>query len=161
MYRTPNTPRVRAYGPTGSRIKIKNTLVFDERGNMKLEKVGEVDTYELIQSYAPECDIEYLVKRFERGDVECINRRQGFYGDISTAPTNPAEYRNSLIRMQGAFEANEKLVEKYHGDFGKFLEDHQTFDAVADLLGINSKKTEGVTDAPVAAPAVNNDEQKQ
>lgn len=160
MYRTPNSTRERAYGPIGCRIKDKNTLVFDDRGNMKLEKVGEIDTYDLIQSYGPECDIEYLVKRFERGDVECLNRRQGFYGDISTAPTNPADYRNSVIRMQGVFEADEKLFEKYHGDFGKFLEDHQTFDAVSSLLGINSKKTEGVMEQPAAASG-DGDEQKQ
>lgn len=161
MFKIPFTPRDRHFGNPGRRVKDKNTLIHDERGNMKLQKVGEVDVYDLIQSYAPECDIEYLVSRFERGDVECLNRRCGFYGDISNAPTNPAEYRNSLIAAQGAFEKNEELCKKYNGDFGKFLEDHQTLDAVNVLLGISKKTAEGVTDAPAAAPAVNNDEQKQ
>lgn len=77
-------------------------LMLNTEGCGKLEKVGERRSYELIQSYKQETDINYLVQRYMAGDNTVLQRVQGLYTDITDAP-------ESLIEAQERIKTAERI----------------------------------------------------
>ncbi len=88
--------------PTGAATEPE--LMLNTDGCGKLEQVGERRSYELIQSYKQDTDINYLVQRYMSGDTSVLQRVQGLYTDISDAP-------ESLIEAQERIKTAERI---YH-----------------------------------------------
>lgn len=80
--------------PSGSRKKDVNRLVRDGN-NLLLEKTGELDTQELIQSYEDGVSLEKMIARFQRGDEMALNRKQAFYADVSGYSNDLHEVMNN------------------------------------------------------------------
>lgn len=86
----------------GNRMEPEYKERYDERGQPYLEKVGEVDTYEKIQSYKDECDVMAILSRYAAGD-ESVLAKQGWYIDTSKLPETYTEYMNLMNEKREEF----------------------------------------------------------
>lgn len=86
--------------PTGAGTEPE--LMLNTEGCGKLEQVGERRSYELIQSFKQETDINYIVQRYVSGDTSVLQRVQGLYTDITDAP-------ESLIEAQERIKTAERI----------------------------------------------------
>lgn len=76
---------------------------YDENGEAYLEKVGEVDTYEKIQSYRDECDVMAILSRYAAGDETAL-ARPGYYIDTTKLPATYTEYLNMMSDQREKFD---------------------------------------------------------
>lgn len=86
----------------GNRFEPEYKERYNDRGQPYLEKVGEVDTYEKIQSYKDECDIMAILSRYAAGD-ESVLAKPGWYIDTSKLPKTYTEYMNLINEKQEEF----------------------------------------------------------
>lgn len=86
----------------GSETEPQYAERYDERGNSYLEKVGEVNTYEKIQSYKDECDVMSILSRYAAGDESAL-AAPGWYIDTSRMPESYTEYLNMMNRQKEKF----------------------------------------------------------
>lgn len=77
---------------------------YDENGNAYLEQVGEINTYEKIQSYRDEVDPMSILARYAAGDTT-VMANPGWYIDTSKLPTNYIEWRNMMNEQKEKFNA--------------------------------------------------------
>lgn len=76
---------------------------YDENGNAYLEQVGEINTYEKIQSYKDEVDPMSILARYAAGDTT-VMANPGWYIDTSKLPENYIEWRNLMNEQKEKFE---------------------------------------------------------
>lgn len=76
---------------------------YDENGNAYLEQVGEVNTYEKIQSFRDEVDTMSILARYAAGDTT-VMANPGWYIDTSKMPTSYIEWRNLMNDQKDKFE---------------------------------------------------------
>lgn len=76
---------------------------YDERGHAYLEKVGEVNTYEKIQSYKDQCDIMSILSRYAAGDNSAL-AIPGYYIDTTKLPKTYTEYLNMMNEQREKFD---------------------------------------------------------
>lgn len=67
-------------------------------GCFTIEESGVFDLQEQINANASSCDINILVSRYNAGDLTALSRRQGFFGDFTSAPDS---YRQALEIVNG------------------------------------------------------------
>lgn len=77
---------------------------YDENGNAYLEQVGEINTYEKIQSFRDEVDPMSILARYAAGDTT-VMANPGWYIDTSKMPANYIEWRNLMNEQKEKFEA--------------------------------------------------------
>lgn len=87
----------------GSRIHDLYTARYDADGVIVLEKTGEEDIYDEIQSHKDSVDIHVILDQFQRGDTEALMKRQGNYVDITAMPKTYAEILNAVIAGEQYF----------------------------------------------------------
>lgn len=87
----------------GSRIVDIFSSSYDDDGHIHLEKTGEKNIYDEIQSHADSCEIYSILRRFQSGDVNVLSRVQGVYGDFTEYPKTYAEMLNSLNTAEQQF----------------------------------------------------------
>ena len=75
---------------------------YDERGKAYLEKVGETNTYEKIQSYKEQCDVMAILSRYAAGDETAL-ATPGYYIDTSKLPQTYTEYLNMMNEQREKF----------------------------------------------------------
>lgn len=100
------------YDPNSFELSVSNPgtsihTIFSPRytddGHMYLEKTGEEDIYDQIQSHAESCDIYSILRRFANGDVAVLSKVQGTYGDFTQVPKTYAEMLNALNTAEAEF----------------------------------------------------------
>lgn len=112
----------REYACPGSPIKELFAPFYDELGRMRLEKTGEENLYDYIQSHAESVNINTLLKRYAQGDVSALSRCQGMYGDFSQFPRSYAEVLNAVNAARDYFLTLPLEVRaKYGYDVNQFL----------------------------------------
>lgn len=104
--RVPNNP--------GNILEPQYKERYDENGNAYLEQVGEINTYEKIQSYRDEVDPMSILARYAAGDTT-VMANPGWYIDTSKLPANYIEWRNLMNEQKEKFEA---LPLKIRNKFG-------------------------------------------
>lgn len=67
-------------------------------GCFTIEESGVFDLQEQINANASSCDINILVSRYNAGDLTALSRRQGLFGDFTSAPDS---YRQALEIVNG------------------------------------------------------------
>ena len=67
-------------------------------GCFTIEESGVFDLQEQINANASSCDINVLVARYNAGDITALSRRQGIFGDFTSAPDS---YRQALEIVHG------------------------------------------------------------
>lgn len=141
----------------GSPIKKVYSGRYDKNGDVVLDEVGEENVYETIQSYAAECDINNIIRRYMAGDVDVLSRVQGFYFDASELPDNMPEVLNKLNYAEEEFNKLPiDFKERYGNDFVKFL---TTFDdsVFADLVGHSNAPSVPVDPQPIEKDGVSDE----
>ena len=118
----------------GSREKI----VFESRFNgrsLVVEPTGKYDIQADIESYAPYCDLNYMLSRLRVGDATVLAQRQAMYGDFSGLPDNPIDAINLVRNAEQRFSmlsAEEKLT--YNNDYRVWLADLMSGSSVAPAV---------------------------
>lgn len=104
-FRSLLTPHERFYAPAGSRDADTFEIQIDKKGHKSLKWVGTHDIYQDIQSYKEECSIENIIARAAAGDLNALNRTQGFYADITESPKDLAEAQRNILKLSNTFDA--------------------------------------------------------
>lgn len=94
--RVPNNP--------GNIMEPQYKERYDKEGRPYLEQVGEINTYEKIQSYKDEVDPMSIMARYAAGDTT-VMANPGWYIDTSKMPTNYIEWRNMMNEQKEKFES--------------------------------------------------------
>lgn len=104
-FKTQYDKKERVYCSSGDPIKLLYGLEVDDKGVSDLVVKGKFDLYDFIQSHADSVDIHKILERFENGDVDALNKYQGYYADITDAPKTFAEALNTVIKAKDLFNS--------------------------------------------------------
>lgn len=136
---------------------------YDEYGHPYLEKVGEVNTYEKIQSFREQCDVMAILSRYAAGDESAL-ATPGYYIDTTKLPKTYTEYLNMMNEQREKFDQLPLEIRQ------KFGMNFQNWAATAgeqewlEKMGISTKKDTAAASQDAAESTkneVNADEQKQ
>lgn len=119
--------------PVTTSIVTDYQLSLAVDGKEVLVPVGEHDIYPEIQSHAKSVDINEIILRYQRGDIDVLAQRAGVYGDFTNMPTSYAELYQSVLDAQAYFDSLPLEVrQKFDHSFSKFFTSIGTpeFDAV-------------------------------
>lgn len=107
--------------PHGSRIHQHYEPRFDGERTI-LVVSGTSDIQDAINSFAPFCDMEYMLSRLKLGDISVLNHRQPLFGDFSDLPSNPADVLNIVHSAEGQFaRLSSEEKQNYNNDFRVWL----------------------------------------
>lgn len=105
----------------GNRMEPQYAERYDENGKAYLEKVGEVDTYEKIQSYRDECDVMAILSRYAAGDETAL-AAPGWYIDTSKLPNTYTEYMNMMNEQREKFDQLPLSIRnKFNNNFNEYM----------------------------------------
>lgn len=122
MFSTQYSKHDRVFQPAGLPSKTTYAPFFDEGGVWHLEETGQEDLYGYIQSHAQSVDIHVLLKQYQLGDLQALERVQGTYGDFTSAPKTMAEALNVMIAAEQYFLALPKDVRaQFNHNFNEFV----------------------------------------
>lgn len=107
--------------PSGEHRQPIYKRLRDSQGCAYLEKVGETDTQDLIDSYRDETDINRIVRRYTAGDTSVLARVQGVYFDASGAPQNLTTAFETVNLAKDYFNQLPASVQREFGSLGGFL----------------------------------------
>lgn len=134
--------------PSVSGSPVKSLFVpFYNKGHLDLKLSGDFDLQEQIEAESCLCDINYLIERFNLGDVDALNKRQAFFTDITAFPGSYREAVDILKDGRAFYDSLSVDEKKRYGDFESFM----TSDFVSRFAHIDDNNHDGGTD----------DEQKQ
>ena len=140
--------RDRIVSNPGNPIKQLYSGSYNERGQIDLKEDGTEDTYAFIQSFAESTDIHSILKRYQNGEVDVLEKVQGFYGDITEMPHTYAEALQRIADSEKVFMSLPVEVRaKFGHSFSEFLAASQEEDFL-DRLGV--KPVEQPASKPVA-----------
>lgn len=105
VFSTQYDEKKRFFSDPGNPIKPLYGLEVDKKGVTQLVEKGKYDLYEFIQSHADSVDIHKILERFQNGDVDALNKYQGYYGDITEAPKTFADALNAVIKAKDLFNS--------------------------------------------------------
>lgn len=122
MFDTKYSGRVRKMvSHVGDPVKTEFIGHYDYNGNIELVENGIRNLYDEIQSYADECSMDNILRRFASGDVSVLSKSQGVYVDASKLPEHFVDMCNLVADVEREF--NLLPVEeraKYENNFVKF-----------------------------------------
>lgn len=125
----------------GNPIKDKYSTKYDEAGVLQFEVVGQVNTDDEIQSYADSVDLKLLLQRFANGEVDVLQRVQGFFADVTEMPKNYSELLNRVNDAENFFNSLPvEFKQKFNNSSSEFL---ASVDA-QDFMDFFTKPEEGV-----------------
>lgn len=82
--------------------------IFEERiidGERNLVVTGKEDFKAFIEASKEDTLIDNIIRRFQNGDVTVLQRKQGFYGDVTNMPSSLAQAQNMLIQLEANFNS--------------------------------------------------------
>ena len=105
----------------GNRMEPQYAERYDENGKAYLEKVGEVDTYEKIQSYRDECDVMAILSRYAAGDETAL-AAPSWYIDTSKLPSTYTEYMNMMNEQREKFDQLPLSIRnRFNNNFNEYM----------------------------------------
>lgn len=106
----------------GNRYSVDYELMLDKDGKEHLEPCGQTDLYAFIQSHRDSVDFNLIIARYMQGDVNALERAQGFYEDVSGMNTNLAEVMNMIRTGKNVFDGlPTEVKELYNNDYQQFV----------------------------------------
>lgn len=146
-FKTQYDERERINTYPGNPIKQLYAGSYNERGQIELKEDGTEDTYAFIQSFAESTDIHSILRRYQNGEVDVLEKVQGFYGDITEMPHTYAEALQRIADSEKVFMSLPVDVRaKFGHSFSEFLAASQDADFL-DRLGVKPDVQ------PVSVPA--------
>lgn len=138
--------RQRIESNPGNPIKQLYAGSYNEQGQVELKEDGSEDLYAYIQSFAESTDIHSILQRYENGEVDVLEKVQGFYGDITEMPKTYAEALQRISDSEKVFMSLPVEVRaKFGHSFSQFLAASQEADFL-ERLGV--KPSEQPADVP-------------
>lgn len=135
-FNTQYDARDRIMSHPGNPIKQLYSGSYNERGQVELKEDGTEDLYAFIQSFAESTDIHAILKRYQNGEVDVLEKVQGFYGDITEMPHTYAEALQRIADSEKVFMSLPVEVRaKFGHSFSEFLAASQDADFL-DRLGV-------------------------
>ncbi len=151
-FKTQYDARDRIKSNPGNSIKQLYSGSYNERGQVELKEDGTEDLYAFIQSFAESTDIHAILKRYQNGEVDVLEKVQGFYGDITEMPHTYAEALQRIADSEKVFMSLPVDVRaKFGHSFSEFLAASQDTDFL-ERLGV--KPVEQPAPEPVAPDPV-------
>ena len=148
FFKTQFDARDRIKSNPGNPIKQLYAGSYNERGQVELKENGTEDLYDYIQSFAESTDIHSILRRFENGEVDVLEKVQGFYADITEMPRTYAEALQRIADSEKVFMSLPVDVRaKFNYSFSEFLSASQDADFL-DRIGLKSDEQ------PESVPAV-------
>lgn len=133
------------YSNAGSPIKDLFSPIVNEDGTITLEKSGEENITEFINSFAESTDIDSIVRRFTNGEIGILNQKDGTFGDFTNVPKTYAEFLQKKIDAENVFKKLPlELKDKFDNDINKFLVSAGSNEWFEKLGFINEEKSEKV-----------------
>lgn len=127
----------------GEPVKTQYIGRYDYNGDVELVEDGARNVYDEIQSYADECSMDNILRRFAAGDVSVLSKSQGVYIDSSQLPEHFVDMCNLVAEVERKF--NLLPVEEraaYENNFVKYALGQRVADADAAADSAQSKQTE-------------------
>lgn len=87
----------------GVPVKKKFIGRYDYNGDVELVEHGVCNVYDEIQSYADECSMDNILRRFAAGDVSVLSKSQGVYVDASQLPEHFVDMCNLVAEVERNF----------------------------------------------------------
>lgn len=118
---------------------------FVEDGHRVLKETGRENLFDYVQASKDECDIYNILARYQRGDVDVLNRRQGQYLDVVGLPTNMAEAHQLMIDVERKFNSlDPEIRKKFDNSVDVFVDKlaHSDEAGLRDLFGIPAENTD-------------------
>ena len=135
-FKTQFDARDRIQSNPGNPIKQLYSGSYNERGQVELKEDGTEDLYAFIQSFAESTDIHAILNRFQNGEVDVLEKVQGFYGDITEMPKTYAEALQRISDSEKVFMSLPVDVRaKFNHSFSEFLAASNDADFL-DRLGV-------------------------
>lgn len=136
-FKTQYDARDRIITNPGNPIKQLYAGSYNERGQVELKEDGTEDLYSFIQSFAESTDIHAILRRYQNGEVDVLEKVQGFYGDITEMPRTYAEALQRIADSEKVFMSLPvEIRAKFGHSFSEFLAASQDADFL-DRMGIN------------------------
>ncbi len=161
-FKTQYDARERIETNPGNPIKQLYTGCYNERGQVELKEDGTENIYDFIQSFAESTDIHSILRRYENGEVDVLEKVQGFYGDVTDMPKSYAEALQRISDSEKVFMSLPVEVRaKFGHSFSEFLAASNDADFL-ERLGV--QVTDSVTPEPepdVVKPVVNEEVVKE
>lgn len=143
----------RVLAPAGEVMASEYGYTLDSHGRKVLEKTGERNVYEEIQSYAEDCKIENILKRVAVGDMSDF-RPQGIYQDISDIPTDLNTAQAEMMKVEAMYNAlPAETKAKYHNSVTEFIAKTGTESWLIDTGFIQPKAENTEAPATLVDPA--------
>lgn len=108
--------------PSVSGSPVKSLFVpFVNKGHLDIKVSGDFDLQAQIDAESCLCDINYLIERFNLGDVDALNKRQAFFADITAYPGSYREAVDILKDGRSFYDSLSTDEKKRYGDFESFM----------------------------------------
>lgn len=127
----------------GDPVKKQFVGRYDYNGNIELVEDGVRNIYDEIQSYADECSMDNILRRFAAGDVSVLSKSQGVYVDASQLPEHFVDMCNLVAEVERQF--NLLPVEEraaYENNFVKYALGQRVTDSSAAADSAQPEPTE-------------------
>lgn len=127
----------------GEPVKTQYIGRYDYNGDVELVEDGVRNVYDEIQSYADECSMDNILRRFAAGDVSVLSKSQGVYVDASQLPEHFVDMCNLVAEVERKF--NLLPVEEraaYENNFVKYALGQRVADAAAAADSAQQEQTE-------------------
>ncbi len=139
-FKTQYDARDRIQSHPGNPIKQLYSGSYNERGQVELKEDGTEDLYAFIQSHAESTDIHAILRRYQNGEVDVLEKVQGFYGDITEMPRTYAEALQRIADSEKVFMSLPVEVRaKFGHSFSEFLAASQDADFL-ERMGVQPKE---------------------
>ena len=86
-----------------------------------LTEDGQVDMYDSIQELSDYVDIDNIVKRYNNGEIDVLEKVQGFYGDLTTLPVDMRGIYDLNAQGKNLFDSLPSDVREQIGDYKSFM----------------------------------------
>ncbi len=121
-FKTQYDARDRIQSNPGNPIKQLYSGSYNERGQVELKEDGTEDLYAFIQSFAESTDIHAIMRRYQNGEIDVLEKVQGFYGDVTEMPKTYAEALQRIADSEKVFMSLPVDVRaKFGHSFSEFL----------------------------------------
>ena len=127
----------------GDPVKKQFVGRYDYNGNVELVEEGIRNVYDEIQSFADECSMDSILRRFAAGDVSVLSKSQGVFVDASQLPEHFVDMCNLVADVERKF--NLLPVEEraaYENNFVKYALGQRVADAAVADDSVQQEQTE-------------------
>lgn len=89
--------------------------------DIDLTEDGEIDMFDAIQELSDYVDIDNIVKRYNNGEIDVLEKVQGFYGDLTTLPVDMRGIYDLNAQGKNLFDSLPEDVREQIGDYKSFM----------------------------------------